>query len=421
MNRIFLFLVAVMAIFSACNKEIIPVKPVKPPFEVVSLSKDSIIPEKPGGVFYILPRSRIDVALTLRRTETIKGPYSSFASKYLGIENVVIGNAVTWQIEEIEFFTSPVPDIDEIHYVALGGIDSSSIPLQIQLCFNNNGSLSGNHPIEKKPIKHKHSNDIPKYNYSSVFKYFADNNLFETVDTIIEHIDTDSVIIEHRVYRTKMVEKPIEQRAKEAADFILELKEQRLKLLTGFHEVPYDPATIKYMNSSLENMEREYIELFTGISYENVYTHNFSYVPEKRDDCIPIPLTRFSMKEGILPLNSNKGEIVYLQVCSKGVRETVRSFFDTYDNYYNEANNNNDTLSDTLILYSEDSVRISYNTGFVYRIPEWTELSVYLGNKKLKESGMTMPQFGETHRLPYFITRFRMDPSTGAVIEIIYP
>ncbi len=369
-------------------------EPFVPPFMVIG-ADDTLIPPKPGGVWYMLPQTRIEVVVEAKRTELVKGPYAAYASKYLGIDNVITNPSVFWQLEDIVLNTTAIPDPKQLYFVSMGNMDTLSVPSALQVNLNPHGMLTGDLVDGREYVVGGTFVSAPQISYSSVFKQHAESNLYEKVDTVIEHVMMDSVTVEKRVLRTKMVEKPIEQRAKETADLILKIREERLRLLTGFQEIPYDPVTIRYMVDELERIEREYIELFTGLNIQTVHSRRYILTPDQGDDCVPIPMMRFSSQEGLMPTESQRGEVLYIQCCSGGVNLNRQKFhqYHVHDSLLNKQ----------------------YATGFVYRNPEWSRVSVFLGNRLQKETGIPLPQFGSTERLPWFVTRFVMDPETGAI------
>ncbi len=396
----FLLFLTIPAFFYSCGFLSPPVTSTGeiPAYEVIG-RQDSLISDRPGGFWYALPKTRLDLTITMKKTDLIKGPFSAYAGKYLGIDNVINTNTAYWQISEIMIKPVPVPDPDHLYFVALGNLDSSSIPVSMMMNISNMGLLTGNKASEESQMIEKTSIVQPKFSYSSVFKYYSENNLFETVDTVVEKVSMDSVTIEKTVLKTKMVEKPLEQKAKEASDYIHKLKDQRISLLTGYQEIPYDPVTMKFMAGELEQMEKEYIELFTGITVETAYQQTFSITPERKDDCTPIPLTRFSTQDGIISFESPKGEMVFVQVCSQGISASKTGIVD----------------------HQQGKSGSISSRGFVYRIPEWSQISVFLGSKVQKEVELPVPQFGTIDRLPGYVTHFVMDPETGAVLQVQYP
>jgi len=183
-----------------------PSEPFVPPFVVIG-ADDTLVPVKPGGIWYLLPQTRIEVVVHAKRTELVKGPYAAFAPRYLGIENVINTQTVFWQLEDIELNTTPVPDPSQLYYVSIGNMDSVSIPFSMHLNFNSFGTLTGSETIESNYRVGRTFMSPPQPTYSSVFKHHAESNLFEMVDTIIERVVMDSITVETKVLRTKMVER----------------------------------------------------------------------------------------------------------------------------------------------------------------------------------------------------------------------
>jgi hypothetical protein len=272
------------------------------------------------------------------------------------------------------------------------------IPVSMMFHFNNIGVFSGNTPAEDSRVYETSTIQGTGGYYSSVFKYHAESNLFETIDTIVERVMLDSVSVEKTVLRKKLVEKPMEQRAKETSDLILKLREERLRILTGYQEIPFDPSTIRFMVGELERMEREYIELFTGLTSQTNHTRRFYFTPTPGDNCMPVPMIRFSAQEGVLPLEGSRGDVMYIQCCAQGVKDARNRF-----------------------RMDLDSLANLHNTGFVYRNPEWAMLTIFLGSRMQKEIGFQVPQYGTSERLPWFVTKFSLDSETGALIQVRYP
>ena len=389
-----------LSVFFSCGllkktPEPVVQKPFTPAFRVLAAS-DTTIDFSGGGIRYMLPQARLEIAITLTRTEQIKGPYAAFAGKYLGIDNVISANSVQWQIEEITVGSTPVPDTEQSYFIDLGAGDSSTVPLSMLLNINGLGALTGSKSMQVGNQVENNLMGQSRPGYSGLFMRYAEENYYEVIDTVIEKVTSDTQTVETKVVQKKMMEKPTEQKAKEAADLIQKLKEQRISLLTGYQEIPYDPVTLRYMVTQLEQMENEYTELFTGISMTSRAKRTFVYTPKKQDDCIPVSVTRFSVSEGFIANESQKGEPVFIQVCSQGSAG----------------------IGSQVVSQAGDSAK---TYGFVYRIPQWCSVKIYVGQKLQKEMGMMIPQFGSVARLPWFVTHFDLDPRTGTVTQLTHP
>ena len=114
-------------------------------------------------------------------------------------------------------------------------------------------------------------------------------SVFEKVDTIIRKVNIDTMTLERQYLKRTMVEKSPEQKAKEAADFISKIKDNRFNLVTGFQEVNYNKETLEYMDTQLRMMEKEYMKLFTGISIHRPMTFSYSYTPNPNQVNVEVP------------------------------------------------------------------------------------------------------------------------------------
>lgn len=341
-----------------------------------------------SGAYYYLPKTVLDVDFKLKKTYRIKGPYAAYASKYLGIENVITSNSTTYDIVDAKINTHPVVDTNQVFFIELPqNSDTFFINPEMKLYFDNGAYVNSRVQPNRQQQEMKISSSVE--DYSSTFKYFADDNLFETVDTVIEKVEMDTITIEKTVFKKKIVEKSLEQKAKEAANYIQELKKQRMNLLTGYQEIAYDYETIKYMASELEKIEKEYIELFTGVTREIYVDYHYEYIPETSSNCIPEVLTTFVPTDGMVAPGQKSGINVYLQICSNKSLQGSQNL-----------------LNDSVPSY-----------GFYYRAPEYANVKIFLGEKILINKEMPIPQFGPAMQLPEGKYDFEIDPNTGYLLR----
>jgi hypothetical protein len=72
---------------------------------------------KSGGVYYSLPKTIVTVEVTLNKTYKVKGPYSSYAQKYLGLSNIITENSTSYDLAGITLNSYSVPDPDQYYFV----------------------------------------------------------------------------------------------------------------------------------------------------------------------------------------------------------------------------------------------------------------------------------------------------------------
>ena len=172
------------------------------------------------------------------------------------------------------------------------------------------------------------------------------------------------------------VEKSIEQKAKDAADLIMRTNEGKFNTLTGYSEVNYSKESLKYMCDQLSKMEKEYLNLFTGVTKKRQLKYYYTYVPAYTESIIYLPLFRFSTKDGIVDTAGYHGESVYIRIERSGnTKQTA--------------------------IYEKAKINAKAKShGFDYCIPEYAKVSMICNDKVRTESNILISQFGAVCQLP---------------------
>lgn len=382
-DKLFLLVFAMVFLYG-CSPQINVVK--------VSNTKE---PSKKNGFYYALPRTLVKVDVVVSKTEQIKGPYAEFAEKYLGLTQVIKNNSTSYDISGYKISTFTEPDPQQFYFVET----KSSCPKKLnrfRLALDEAGMILGTKALldtvasEKQVYVFEEGSNV----YPDIFKSYADLNMFEKVDTIIEKVNVDSMMVEKMTFKRSMVEKTPDQKAKNAADFIIKVKENRFNLISGFQEVNYDKETFKYMNEELEKMENEYRKLFTGIIFTKKITYSFVYVPDPSRPVDSVALFRFSKLHGMLETGDVYGDEVYLSIKKSG---------------------NTDSLS---TYVSKKDLMKTKSHGFYYRLPDYAEVWLYNSIAKNISGKFLISQYGVLTSLPAETRRFEVYPETGAIRNV---
>lgn len=362
-----------------------------PQINVVKLSGTQEA-SKENGLYYALPRTFVKVDVVVNKTERIKGPYAGFAEKYLGLTNVIENNSTSYQITEFKLSTYTEPDPKEFYFVEVKNICSKKFS-RFRLALEESGIIAGTKPVadteaSAKPVYvfEEESTVLP-----DLFMSYADLNLFEKVDTIIEKVNVDSITVEKMTLKRSLVAKTPEQKAKDAADYIIKVKDNRFNLISGFQEVNYDKETFKYMNEELEKMENEYRKLFTGLVFTKQITYSFVYLPDAGKTVDSVPLFRFSTLHGVLETGDAYGEPVYIAIKKSGNTQALQTF-----------------------QAKKDSLKTKQH-GFYYRIPDYAEVKLYNSNTEDYKGKFLISQYGVLSFMPAGIKRFDVYPETGSL------
>ncbi|MEI6123728.1 MAG: DUF4831 family protein [Bacteroidota bacterium] len=363
----------------------------KPILNVTKVSHTNT-PTSKAGYFYALPRNYIRIDVVVNRTEQIKGPYAEFAEKYLGLTNVIKNNSTSYEINGLKLSTFAEPDPLQFYFVepkskACGKGEQFRLALTEAGLIVNTDSKTETSTIENSPVNSEDDETV----YPDIFKYYADMNLFEKVDTLIEKVQKDSVTVEKMTFKRSMVEKTPEQKAKNAADFIIKVKENRFNLISGFQEVNYDKETFKYMNEELEKMENEYRILFTGISFTKQVTYSFIYLPKREKIADSVPLFRFSKLKGVLDTANGFGDLVYLKIKKGANTDTLHAYVDKKGNLK------------------------AKHHGFYYRIADYAKIAVYNAKSEPIEAKFLIPQYGIVTSMPALRNKSQFYPTTGTL------
>ncbi len=363
-------------------------------YNVIHVDENNI-PETTEGFYYALPRNVVTIDISVKQITKIAGPYAAYASKYLGIKDAFQTNTTTYELSDIRINTYAEPDPEQYYFVDLSkakGYKSHNMMMSLSEAgliqdLNDNSDKQ----VQKEKEEKKEKNDI---DYSETFKYFADANLVERIDTIIEQINMDTTTIERLSFRRSLVEKTMEQKAKEASEYLMQIKEQRIDIITGAQEVAYSEATVKYMSDQLAKMEQEYMKLFTGITQTETLQYRYYYLPESQVYSASIPLFKFSKTDGIIKETNRNGEMVYIHI------DRAR----------------NTTQLEKFVQGSQGEKKT--NNGLFYRIPEYAKFTIKEGEALKAEASFLISQFGVVTSLPAKNAKVQFYPNSGAIRKV---
>lgn len=356
---------------------------------VVPITSD-LQAQRHEGIYYALPKTFIRVDVWVDKVETFRGPFAEYASRLLGLENVPRVNSVSYHLAGVSLSTYHEADPDHFYFarVPKKGTEALRFSLSPE-------GIMQSARWEETVKARKQTSPIVLTRESSLRSEFVDitvPNIIERVDTFIRRISVDTTTFEEVFFRKTFIEKTTEQKAREAANFILKLEEQRFSLITGYHEVNYSAEVMQFMNDELKGLQDEYLALFKGKSVTTTTHHSFIYMPQPGKENEPLTLFKFAPNRGIVEKEYPVGEPVQI--------------------FFNKVNN-------TRFLANHQSVRdraSRQNTGFYYRIPDKADIFVKMGAETLAESQFLVNQLGVLSFLPYESVReIQFYPETGSV------
>ena len=313
---------------------------------------------------YALPETVLKVEVTLREERSIPGPYWEYAEKYLGLKDVVTKTSSRWSIWDVSIGQHPELDPQQIFSLNVleGEFDENAL-----LPYLEQGTILKGTEIIDESIK---GNGLQSTSRDNVVRYDdlgVNDNFEERTVTMYKTIVTDTAFVEVPVQRTVVEQKSPATKAKEAADFLLELRTRRFELLTGEYDVFPNGAAMGAAIQKLDQMEASYLSLFTGKTITRVLKRTWFIVPEAGSSSTTYPLDNFSDKMGFVPPELMEGQSLEVVITPMGKTLRVAGYF---------------------------SPATIPNNALLYRIPDLAELKVMLGEEALTTHRISIYQSG---------------------------
>ena len=249
-----------------------------------------------GSVSYSMPQTVLVFNVDAQKESFYAGPYARYAQKYLGI-NAELYDRVTYTVTSVKMV--PAVEADQSQRFTYQ-VNAQSQPVFLQL--TSQGLVSG---------------PAGAYTQDKGWKYpvgkgsgFSDkgipSNLAERTSTLYE---ADNRAVRQQV----IVEKTTEVKAKEVADKIFEIRENKYKILVGDTDATYSGEAMKATIDALNKLEQDYLTLFTGYSEYGSQSASFEVIPSSRKNQTYIAF-RLSDEDGLVPADNVSGKPYFVQL-----------------------------------------------------------------------------------------------------------
>lgn len=256
-----------------------------------------------GYVTYSLPSTTITLEVEAVQEKFYAGPYAKFAEKYLGIK-VRQKDEMTYQISQVRMI--PYMEVDQSQRYTIpvkkGTVDASFMTLTScgLVAFGDAGAMregTWRFPVQTQ-------GDFSDKGVSANLK---------SESTTLYRSKKNSKS-SSSVQQNMVVEKTPEQKAAEAAEMIVKLREQRLKIVTGDTDATYSGEAMGAAIEELSGLEEEYMTLFVGYSENQVQTMKFEVIPEAGRESHLYVAFRISDTAGLVPADNLSGKPVVLEI-----------------------------------------------------------------------------------------------------------
>lgn len=310
MKKITTALLALTFLFSSCSKK---------PLQVTPLENTSNLDTK--GMVYTLPRTVFVLKVESEKRVIIPGPYAKYAQKFLGIADVPLQRSEEWKIINIDLKT--LNEADPACLFAVSPGNETKIDFLKLMDF---GLIIPIHSMEVESINEK---NIPQLPIEDIwFKDLSPEQFIGTQKaSFYTKVQQDSSFVKVPVQKEIMVEKNLEEKAREASDFIFSIRKRRSDFLTVDADHNLNGDGLKVVMAELEKLEEEYLSLFIGKSYTTGSLHFFDYIPLDAAGETAI-VFRFSNSKGVLPPSDLSGNPILLKVDPEKIPDSYKSFFD---------------------------------------------------------------------------------------------
>ncbi|MEN8203435.1 MAG: DUF4831 family protein [Bacteroidota bacterium] len=332
--------------------------------------------EEPAGVkgqyIYGLPQTVLKVELTYRESMNIPGPYADYAERYLGISEVIRQKASRWNLHNVAVSALEEPDPE--HYYSLnvmkGEFNREALDRLLDKGIILDGTESVHESIKGEGLESAQKPDYLKYVDLGVYTNFE-----ERTETMYKTLVTDTSYVQVPVQRTVVEQKSPSTKAREAADFLLEIRLRRFEMLTGEYEVYPDGEAMGTALNKMDQMEASYLSLFTGKTISRLKKKTWFIVPEKGSEPSRYNLAMFSEQLGFIPSELLEGLPLEVQITPLGKTHMPGSYF--------EGGGANQTQN---MLY--------------YRMPDVAGLKVVYGTEVLSDQRISIFQAGALMSTP---------------------
>ena len=351
------------------------------------------------GFYYYLPRTEIVVDLSIEKSDKIKGPFSAYAPKYLGISNVISENTTQYEIVDIKISAVEEPDPEKIYFVSL---PKKSKELVQKFKLSPKGVMEGlniaNDSVlvfsEKNNTNASIEEDYTAYDPS---KYFATKNIIEKTDTTYEKIILDTMTITKQILTKNLVEKSMEAKAKDVSDYLAMIAENKMNLISGYQEIGYSRESLDLMIKELDQLRDDYMALFIGHENKQKLHYRFKFMPESSAKNTRIFLFNFSKQKGVntdIQDSASQAKAYYLELMPS---LTV-------------------TRIDPWLNVQQQETK---HRGLYYNLPEQTKIMVVDDNdgSVAFETIVFISQFGKVAFLPLWVHKMELYPN-GALKQL---
>ncbi len=323
--------------------------------------------KQPGAMLYGLPQTTVDVVVRAEYTVITPGPYRQFAEKYLGLRDVPVREEYRWKITGISLGSHLETDPDFV-YAVEGQLKPGIFP-QLEALVADSMVIDLSKPLKQGAFYA----GMPVQPGSFPFTDLSVKRNFEAEkDMAVSVVMPDSGYAARPAGKKPPKEKTLEQKAEEAADFLIKLKKRRFKLVSGQYDSMPEGMAMESALAELARLEENYLALFIGKKTVSSVSRIYHFTPSEVKKNDRVVLFRFSTDEGFVDAREARGKPVLLEMTSAGKTRSLES--------------------------TQTPQRLSDNS-VIYRIPDQVVIRLLDGEALLSETTLPVFQWGVLVRM----------------------
>lgn len=266
-----------------------------------------------GYVTYSLPMTTISLDVEAVQETFYAGPYAKYAEKYLGVKPRM-KDETSVQLTQIRM--TPLVEADQSKRYSVnikkGTLNPSVFSLSSAGLVTFADADFGNETVWRFPVRSE--GDFSGKGVSS--------NLTSESATLYRNEKKESAYNKVSVQQNMVVEKTLEQKAAETANTILNLRRQRLQIVTGDTDATYSGEAMGAAIDELTRLEQEYMTLFVGYSEYQTQRMRFDVIPEAGRENQMYIAFRISDKSGLVPADDMTGRPVVMEIIPQTFEQT---------------------------------------------------------------------------------------------------
>lgn len=258
-----------------------------------------------GHLTYSLPSTTIRLDVEAVQEVFHAGPYARYAEKYLGVK-ARQKDETSCHIVQVSMTPLVEADLSRRYALAVkkSALDATFLKL------SSAGLVSFSDGIFGEMTRWR----FPKAGEADFSGMGVSSNLTSESATLYRNEKKESAYSRVGVQQNMVVEKTLEQKASEAAQMIIRLREHRLQIVTGDTDATYSGEAMAAAINELSSLEKEYMALFVGYTDYNVQNMSFDVIPSAGRESQMYVAFRVSDTAGLVPADNLSGKPVVMEV-----------------------------------------------------------------------------------------------------------